>query len=336
LKNVLFRLDVNKRLGMGHMSRCRDLSSKLKKYNIDSYFLLKNNSDISKFNNELQERIFTFSNSSLKSEITKIRELNNKIKFDCLILDLKKLPEKNFFKQLKKKIKIIVIDNTEENSFLADLVIWPWANEQYVKKIGNQDLKKFLIGTKFMQLGFTTKKISKNKIPNSILISMGGSDKRNLTYKIVKSFKKSSTKFHLGIVIGDFFTDYKKIFQIIRNDDRFSIIKNQSGLLSIMSKYKIGIFSFGITVCEAFHSGLPSIVLSHSHENDIYAKKIAMYDCMTYLGYFQKINFHSIPEETFSLMRNRKLYKKYSDNGHKIIDGKGSIRIAKRIAQLIR
>ena len=114
------------------------------------------------------------------------------------------------------------------------------------------------------------------------------------------------------------------------------IIKNQSGLLSIMSKYKIGIFSFGITVCEAFHSGLPSIVLSHSHENDIYAKKIAMYDCMTYLGYFQKINFHSIPEETFSLMRNRKLYKKYSDNGQKMIDGKGSMRIAKRIKQLIK
>ena len=336
MKNVLFRLDVNKRLGMGHMSRCLDLSSKLKKYNIDSYFLLKNNSDISKFNNELQERIFTFSNSSLKSEITKIRELNNKIKFDCLILDLKKLPEKNFFKQLKKKIKIIVIDNTEENSFLADLVIWPWANEQYVKKIGNQDLKKFLIGTKFMQLGFTTKKISKNKIPNSILISMGGSDKRNLTYKIVKSFKKSSTKFHLGIVIGDFFTDYKKIFQIIRNDDRFSIIKNQSGLLSIMSEYKIGIFSFGITVCEAFYSGLPSIVLSHSYENDSYAKKIAVYDCMKYLGYYRRINFNNLPEETFSLMKNRKLYKKYSDNGQKMIDGKGSMRIAKRIKHLIK
>jgi len=336
LKNVLFRLDVNKRLGMGHMSRCLDLSSKLKKYNIDSYFLLKNNSDISKFNNELQERIFTFSNSSLKSEITKIRELNNKIKFDCLILDLKKLPEKNFFKQLKKKIKIIVIDNTEENSFLADLVIWPWINNQYIKKITNQNLEKFLIGTKFMQLGYTTKKTSKNRIPNSILISMGGSDKRNLTYKIVKLFKKSNKKFHLGIVIGDFFMDYNKILQLIKNDDRFSVIKNQRGLSSIMSEYKIGIFSFGITVCEAFYSGLPSIVLSHSYENDIYAKQIAKNDCMIYLGYFKKINFNAIPEETFSLMRNRKLCNKYSDNGHKMIDGKGSMRIAKRIAQLIK
>tara|TARA_B110001454_G_scaffold215543_1_gene237181 strand:- start:930 stop:1940 length:1011 start_codon:yes stop_codon:yes gene_type:complete len=336
LKRVLFRLDVNKRLGMGHMSRCLDLSNKLIKYKIDSYFLLKNNSDISKFDDKLQNKIFTFSNSSQKNEITKIKELNNKIKFDGIILDLKKLPNKNFFLQLKKKIKIIVIDNTEENSFLADLVIWPWANEQYTKKISNQNLKKFLVGTKFMQLGHNAKKISKNTIPNSILISMGGSDKRNLTYKIVKSFKKSNEKFHLGIVIGGFFTDYKEILRVIKNDNRFSIIKNQSGLLSIMSKYKIGVFSFGITVCEAFYSGLPSIVLSHSYENDIYAKKIAMYDCMKYLGYYRRINFNNLPEETFSLMKNRKLYKKYSDNGQKMIDGKGSMRIAKRIKQLIK
>jgi spore coat polysaccharide biosynthesis predicted glycosyltransferase SpsG len=336
LKRVLFRLDVNKRLGMGHMSRCLDLSNKLRKYNINSYFLLKNNSYISKFDNELKSKIFTFSNSDYKNEISKIEELNNKKKFDCLVLDLKKLPGKNFFLQLKKKIKIVVIDNTEENSFLANLVIWPWVNEQYTKKISDQDNKKFLVGTKFMQLGYTTKKISKKKIPNSILISMGGSDKRNLTYKIVKSFKKSGAKFHLGIVIGDFFTDHNKILQIIKNDNRFSVIKNQRGVLSIMSEYKIGIFSFGITVCEAFYSGLPSIVLSHSYENDSYAKKIAVYDCMKYLGYYRRINFNNLPEETFSLMKNRKLYKKYSDNGQKMIDGKGSMRIAKRIKQLIK
>jgi len=318
------------------MSRCLDLSNKLTKYNINSYFLLKKNSYISKFDNELKNKIFTFSNSDYKNEISKIEELNNKMKFDCIVLDLKKLPKKNFFSQLKKKIKIVVIDNTEENSFLANLVIWPWVNEQYTKKISDQDNKRFLVGTKFMQLGYTTKKISKKKIPNSILISMGGSDKRNLTYKIVKSFKKSSAKFHLGIVIGDFFTDQNKILQIIKNDDRFSVIKNQRGLLSIMSEYKIGIFSFGITVCEAFYSGLPSIVLSHSYENDSYAKKIAMYDCMRYLGYFRRINFNNLPEETFSLMKNRKLYNKYSDNGQKLIDGKGSLRIAKRIAELIR
>ena len=336
MKRVLFRLDVNKRLGMGHMSRCLDLSNKLRKYNINSYFLLKNNSYISKFDNELKSKIFTFSNSDYKNEISKIEELNNKKKFDCLVLDLKKLPGKNFFLQLKKKIKIVVIDNTEENSFLANLVIWPWVNEQYTKKNGSQDDKKFLVGTKFMQLGYTTKKISKKKIPNSILISMGGSDKRNLTYKIVKSFKKSGAKFHLGIVIGDFFTDHNKILQIIKNDNRFSVIKNQRGVLSIMSEYKIGIFSFGITVCEAFYSGLPSIVLSHSYENDSYAKKIAVYDCMKYLGYYRRINFNNLPEETFSLMKNRKLYKKYSDNGQKMIDGKGSMRIAKRIKQLIK
>jgi len=318
------------------MSRCLDLSNKLTKYNINSYFLLKKNSYISKFDNELKNKIFTFSNSDYKNEISKIEELNNKMKFDCIVLDLKKLPKKNFFSQLKKKIKIVVIDNTEENSFLANLVIWPWVNEQYTKKISDQDNKRFLVGTKFMQLGYTTKKISKKKIPNSILISMGGSDKRNLTYKIVKSFKKSSAKFNLGIVIGDFFTDQNKILQIIKNDDRFSVIKNQRGLLSIMSEYKIGIFSFGITVCEAFYSGLPSIVLSHSYENDSYAKKIAMYDCMRYLGYFRRINFNNLPEETFSLMKNRKLYNKYSDNGQKLIDGKGSLRIAKRIAELIR
>ena len=335
LKRVLFRLDVNKRLATGHIARSLDLANKLSKYDIESFFLLKNNSNISKFSNELKNKVFTFSNSIFKNEISKIEELNKKMKFDCIVFDLKKLPKKNFILQLRKKTKIVVIDNTEKNSFLADLIVWPWAKEQYTKKNSGQDSKKFLIGTKFMQLGYRNKKISTNKIPNSILVSMGGSDKRNLTYKIVKSFKKSQMKFHMDIVIGDFFAENEKIYEIIKNDKRFSVINNQKGLLPLMPEYKIGIFSFGITVCEALCVGLPSIVLSHSRENDDYGKKIAAYDCIKYLGYYKNINFQRIAKETFPLMKNIKKTEKYSKNGKKMVDGKGSQRIAKKIFELI-
>ena len=41
LKCILIRVDWNKRLGMGHLSRCFELAKKLKKLKITPYFFLK-------------------------------------------------------------------------------------------------------------------------------------------------------------------------------------------------------------------------------------------------------------------------------------------------------
>ncbi len=330
-------MDANKKIGMGHISRCFELANQLKKFKVQSYFFVKNNSETIKLIKEHNFPFLSFSNlENDEKELLKMIKLCKKEKIRCVIIDIKKSKNSKYFFKLNNVCKTIVIDNTNRNSLFADLVVWPWVKEQYSKEIMIKYSKKLLIGPKYMQLGNFQKKNNKKKKVNSILVSMGGSDKRNLTLKIINSFKKNKSNFHLGIVIGRFFSDQKKILESIKNDKRFSIIYINNGLIPLMSEYKIGIFTFGITTCEAFFAGLPSLVVSHSIENDNYAKKTIKYNSMKYLGYYKKINFNEIPKIALDVMKNPSLYKKYSINGRNMIDGKGNKRIAKKIFELIK
>jgi len=336
LKYIVFRVDANKRLGMGHLSRCFELAKKLKKLKIEPYFFIKNDEIAIQLIKLQNFQFFAFSNLiDEDKELSLLKKLYNEIKFDGIIIDLKKFKSKKFFNNLNKICKTIVIDNTNKNSLFADLIIWPWVKEQYSKNIIKKNSQKLLVGPQYMQLGNFQKKVKKQKLQNSIFLSMGGSDKRKLTEKIVKSFQKTKFKFHMGIVIGEFFSDKEKIYEIIKNDNRFTIIHNNN-LISIMFEYQIGLITFGITTCEAFFTGLPSLVLSHSNENDNYAKKTAIYDCMKYLGHYKKINFNKMPQMVYNLMEDSSLLQKYSTNGQNMIDGKGNERVAKKISELIK
>ncbi len=320
---------------MGHISRCFELAKKIQKFNVMPYFLIKDDKRAIKL---IEESGFQFSTLSKtdndEKEISMLMNLHRKIKFNCLFIDLKKNKSRKFFTKLKKICKTIVIDNTNRSSLYADLIIWPWVKEQYPKDVILKNPQKILVGPEYMVLGDIKKNKKNKKRQNSILISMGGSDKRGLTLRIINSFKKSRHKFHIDIVMGAFFSNNHKIHNAIKNDKRFAVITNNKGLISLMSNYKIGIFTFGITTCEAFFTGLPSLILSHSNENDSYAKKTSDYDCMKYLGHYRIINFNQLPKTTFSLMKNSALCKKYSINGQNLVDGKGSERIAKKIVEL--
>ena len=70
--------------------------------------------------------------------------------------------------------------------------------------------KNCVVGKQFVIHGI--EKIYKS-IPtksNQILISMGGSDKYNITEKIIKAFSKNSYNIQIKIVVGKFFDDNQK------------------------------------------------------------------------------------------------------------------------------
>ena len=229
-------------------------------------------------------------------------------------------------KKLDKQFKIILIDNLHHSNY-ADLVIIP--SVENPKKRYSQNS---IVGTPYVLHGVEKPFKSIRQKNNSILVSMGGSDKYNITQKIISSFRNNNNDFDLIVALGKFYDKEKQILKIINNDNRFHIVKNSS-LVTLMQQSIVGVFAFGITVYEAAVCSLPSFVLSHSDENDYSAKLVAQYGWISYVGKHNEINYDDVVKNILDLMNNKKELQKMKKACLQI-DGLGPLRVAEHIQKL--
>jgi len=322
---VAFMTDGGKQLGMGHINRCLSIANELKKEDIQSMFLISNNLtknhiESKKFNVKIiprEKNYFNIINKFLLKE-----------KIFGLIIDSKKKILEEEIKQINKKIKIILIDrnNGLDN---VDLVILPGLEEQFKKKSLNS-----IVGQKYILLNPDFKYYRKNKNDNNILISMGSTDKKNITKKLVLGLKKLEQDFKITIILGKFYSNEKYIQKIIANDHRFEIKKDPKEFLKLLSSCRLAVIEFGITVYEAAALRTPTAVISHSEENDGSAKRIEKYGFFKYLGKYDKINYNKISKNILEISKNSSSLKNMEKKSS-IIDNKGKKRVAKKIFGII-
>ena len=314
-------MNSGKRYGLGNVNRCLSIAKVLSKNGHNPIFFISSKST------ELLIKDYGYKSillNQLKNK-TPIFALIKKLKIKILIIDSKNKEIINF-KFLKNKVKIVLIDNQNSTQY-ADLVVLPGVKEQFLNPPAN-----CLIGSKYIILNPNFKKIKTSKLKNTIFISMGGSDKYDITSRIIKPLKKTKLDFSAFIILGKFYSNSKKIHHILQNDKRFILVDNPQNLHEIIAKCQFGIISFGITVYEAAALNIPTLVISHSFENHFSAKRIKQYGWFEYLGKYDNINYSKVSEKIISkLTQKQKLKIKKS----KLFDLKGPNRICKKILELI-
>lgn len=320
---IAFRVDGSKKLGLGHVKRCIVIAKNLQKKDTSCLFITQFK-EIQKF---LQSKGFVVFIIEQKNES---RQINQILKKECctkLVIDSKRKSIGKLLKNIDKQIKIILIDNFDYSNY-ADLVVI-----SSVKNPKKQYPQNSIVGTHYVLHGIEDLPKSIKRKNNSILLTMGGSDKYHITKKIIDSFSKNTDDFNLTIVLGKFYDDEKNLFKIISNDKRFHIVKNPPSLVPLMQQSLIGIATFGVTVYEAAICCLPLFVISHSNENNLSAKLVEKYGWISYLGKYDKINYNTLPNTVMKLMQNKIELKKIKQACLQI-DGLGPSRVADHIINL--
>jgi spore coat polysaccharide biosynthesis predicted glycosyltransferase SpsG len=320
---VAFRVDGNKTLGLGHVKRCIVIAKNLKERNVSCFFITKFK-ETQYFLESKGFDVFIIKNNNELDQINEILKKENSTK---LVIDSKKKSIEKLLKNLNSKIKIILIDNTN---------YWKYADLIILSSLENPNFfypENSIFGSKYLLHGIEELPKSIKRKNNSILLSMGGSDKYNITKKIIISFSKSNYDFNLVVVLGKFYDDEKNLLKIINNDKRFHIIKSTSSLTSLMQQASIGIVTFGITVYEAAICRLPLFVISHSNENDLAAKSLEKFGWISYVGKYDKIPYDTIPNTVFNLLKNKRKLQTMKQACLQI-DGLGPLRVSKHIEKL--
>ena len=320
---IAFRVDGSKKLGMGHVYRCKVIAQNLKKNNIPCIFLTQ-------FKQIYKHLLFEGFDAFFIGKKDEFQQVNFILKNEhCskLVIDSKRKSIGKLIKNLDKKIKVVMIDN-QYFSNDVDLVVL-----SSIKDPKKQYSQNTIVGKEYILHGIKEPIKSVRQKKHSILISMGGSDKYHITKKIIGSLCKNNFNFNVNVILGTFNDDEKEIYKIIKNDRRFHVLKSPASLVSLMQQSTIGIITFGISVYEAAICRLPIFVISHSNENHHSAKLIEEFGWMVYAGKYDEINYDKITKNVLSLMNNKSKLQKMKQACLQI-DGLGPQHVAEYIQKL--
>lgn len=314
--DIIIRADGNSKIGMGHVFRTLNLAFILNQKNHRILFLTTDRlvkSLIKKKKFECKLLPLTISNQ--KKFLTNFHS-------DIIILD-KKYESTTIINQFKKISKVFFsIDYIGNNKHIV-----PFGVNILYPKSGSQ---KNFSGLKYTILNKNFKKLKKiSKTVNSIIILQGGSDTDCFIPKIITTLNESPHSFQITAIVGPSFRCWNELKIAQKNCTRsLNILKNITNMYSEMLKHDMAITAGGMTMLELCKCGIPCLVLGSEKQEEETA--IFMENCGfgLNLGFSKKFPKTQLLKQTNFLIENYNLRKLMNKIGYKLIDGKGSTRVA--------
>ena len=242
---VLLRVDFSSKIGLGHLKRVEAYISS--KFQVSSFKYLI----ICKECDEKLTKLPIIRINSEQEFFEKVKELNPKE----VIVDNYNFTYENEkeFKKLFPDIKLIVFDDTYERHF-ADLIINHnlSAKKEKYEKPEKVKIIKPLIRDEF-------KKAKRKKFKRKgIFISLGGSDSKGLTLKVLKILKPIKPKVNLYITSAN--KDLEKIKKFAFLNRWVSLHINEDVAIG-MAKSEFGIITPSVISYEAIFMNLDFIAI---------------------------------------------------------------------------
>ena len=349
---IFIRVDSGIEIGAGHAMRCLSLAQALKKMNFELCFISKKTGgNISKLFTDKGFRVYYIqdNNSKLKKrEIVKNDAtqtakiiIKHQTKSSWILVDHYDL-DFQWEKSLRKYVnKIIVIDDLARKHD-SDLLLDQNYNEnlktRYNQLVPRKCVK--LLGPKYALLrnefSILRKMVKPRKNFKSILISFGGSDPTNETGKVLSAIKILKTKKQflkeVNVVISGSDKNKDRIKQLCNSIPNAKFYQNVYKIGKLMCKADLAVGAGGSSTWERFCLGLPtivSIVADHQQET---TEALAKKECLINVGLAKNLSVKKYVE-IFENLDIKKL-RSISKNSLKVVDGNGSVRVAKKIRLL--
>lgn len=256
-KNILIRCDASKEIGLGHIIRCMELAKQLKNNNFNIIFAIKPYKEAIGL---LEQNSYQFESANLENFNYQmwIKSLIQKYKINLFIGDIRDGFPSSLLKDIKKQnILTIAIDEPSEYAKECDLCFYPpHAIINKTQFNGNiyQGLEYVILRENFYK-PFQKKQ---NKVPN-ILVMMGGTDLKNLTFKIIKLLDKQNFSFNLLVILPTNHIDFLNIKSFSRSSHhKISIHSNVKDMSNFLNHIDYAVVSFGTIIYELINKKIPT------------------------------------------------------------------------------
>ena len=330
--NIVFRVDSSSQMGVGHLMRCLTLADELKKQNHNATFICRElKGNLIKL---IEHRVLIlpvdkdFQSDDLYLSwlgATQEQDAKQTIQVihdnaDLLIVDSYALDEV-WHKQLKPHAKkIMVIDDLADREFDCDVLL----NQNLASKQGDYQGKvpsdcELLLGCEYALLrpefaAFRKRALEKRKKTQeikNILISMGGSDKKNITYNVLQQLNDG---FNIVVVLSSASLHREMIMDYVKGKN-IEVIINADNMAELMLDADLAIGAGGSTSWERCCLGLPTLLFVTAENQKVIAENLER------LGAVMIVR--SLKDDLQMIVSNFDLWRTMSEKSQAICDGFG-------------
>ena len=339
--NVLIRADGNERIGSGHIMRTKSIAAQLKGLGAKVLYALADERGKRLINNEFQSVILSSNYECLDDEINTLSSVVKEQKIKLILLDSYFVTPK-YFKELKKLAKVAYIDDLDAFAYECEALINYGAFFDKNEYKARQNLaKKHFLGSEFAPLRAefrSTQKSSKNTQKKQVLLTTGNTDLLGIMPRLLEAFLSDESLKNLEFlaISGAFNEHENQLLALSAKHKNIKVLKNPENMAQIMAEADFVLSAGGSTLYEL--ASLAKAVICFSiaaNQNNI--KSWAEAGAMLYAG-DAKADSHSVVAKSLnllkSLLNDENLAKTLGQKAHFFVDGKGAIRLAKKLLRL--
>ncbi|MCR5254846.1 MAG: UDP-2,4-diacetamido-2,4,6-trideoxy-beta-L-altropyranose hydrolase [Acetatifactor sp.] len=340
---IVFRVDANGKIALGHMYRCISIAKECSKEGIECVFCVAKDSYIK----PMVDAGFKVIKLDLQWDdwSVNINELINTIaelKADYLVVD-SYLVNEYFFEELSKCIRVFYLDDICNKRYKVDATLHysEWDGDELLKKLyENTDVKVFA-GLKYTPLRIEFASINSNRDKlYDLMITTGGTDRYHVTRDILFSIINDEVYINTNVcvVVGRLNDDYEELQEICSNNPRIELKYDVKNMSELMQLSKFAVTAGGTTVYELMACGTNFVVFSFSEDQTFLGERLEKHNCCTFAGDVRCDRDKTIANILDCFAKFQKKEQAEIDKEIKrnrgYIDGKGSNRIAKLLLSL--
>ena len=324
---ILFGVEATPELGSGHLMRCLALAEKFRESisDVEITFITSSNAvggQVKRYDHKL------INLPSSKNMIEEIGYYEKYLKKAIFITDIPNIPE-DYLKTLKKKVCLLVsIDDGSDTAFYSDILINPNLNPNINHSYSSRT--QYYSGAKYVILKkafgkYAVKKKQIRRGVKSLFICFGGSDRNNITKKIVNMIRE--VEVNITVVIGIIYPYYNELVKDIKEHRNIQIKRNAHNMDELIYDADLAIISGGTLLYETCAIGIPAIVICQNQEQNRESEFFAENKATINLGIFDNIDEDTARNAVIKLISDYDKRELLSKNARQLIDGRGADRI---------
>jgi spore coat polysaccharide biosynthesis predicted glycosyltransferase SpsG len=327
---VLFRVEAEESLGLGHLSRCRSLArAVLEQLDCHICFAISRK-DIGK----------QFLGEGLNKEIMEPDRIPVDSFFDVVIVDVPGIPLDEQKKLAAISSLLVGIDDDSPGPFYLDVLVRPnllgLPKPDMTEKMTHYwQGKEYLILAPEFQ-----KRVSKGAEARDNnktgLICLGGSDPAGLTLRLVPFLKEFTEKISFTIILGTAFPNPQSVEDMVADESEISVIVNCRDMAAAFSRADFCIISGGTLLYEALSFGLPALVWCQNDEQYKETELLAKAGAAVNLGLGANVGDQAVAEGLRSFLADEDGMKEMAKAAGKQVCVDGVFRIVNQLEALLK